>query len=66
VPPHEPEYQYQFAPVPKLPPEILIVAELPGQIGEVPEADAGSVDTVLTSIVVLTQVVELQIPSAKT
>ena len=59
-------YQFQLAPVPRLPPEIASVVEFPEQIGEVPEAEVAAVDKVLTVIVVLTQVVVLQVPAAKT
>jgi hypothetical protein len=47
VPPQEPEYQYQLAPVPKDPPETLNVDELPKHI-EAGEADAddGAVERV--------------------
>ena len=42
------------------------VVEFPEQIGDVPEAEVAAVDKVLTIIVVLTHVVVLQVPAAKT
>jgi hypothetical protein len=66
VPPHEPEYHIQFENDPKLPPEILRVVVIPPQIGEVPEADKGSVDKESIVIVILIHVVVLQVPSAIT
>jgi hypothetical protein len=64
-PPHEPEYQFQLAPVPKLPPKVLKIELLPRQIlaGE-DDADVGEDDEVFTVIIVLTQFVVLQIFSA--
>ena len=49
VPPHEPLYHCQLAPVPRLPPETDKVVELPEHIavGDA-EADEGAVELVLT------------------
>jgi hypothetical protein len=58
-------YQFQFAPVPKFPPVITRVVELPVQIGVVPEADEAGAE-LFTVIVVLTHIVVLQGPSALT
>ena len=44
VPAHEPVYQFQFAPVPKLPPVIPSVVAFPMHIGVVPLADVAGVD----------------------
>ena len=44
---HEPEYQFQLPPVPKLPPLILITEVLPGHTDDgLDEADVADVDTV--------------------
>ena len=43
-PPHEPEYQYQFAPEPKEPPVIPRVVAKPLQIGETDVADVAAVE----------------------
>ena len=59
-------YQYQFAAVPMLPPEILIVAVDPGQIGEVPVTEIGCVEKEFIEIVKLTQVEVLHVPCALT
>ena len=67
VPPHEPEYQYQLAPVDKIPPFIVIVEVDPAQIvfGE-DEADEAAVEFDPRTTVVLTQVVIGQTdPSAR-
>ena len=66
VPPQLPEYQLHKAFVPRLPPVRLKVVELPLQIGVVPVTEEARVDNVLTITVVLTQIVELQVPLAKT
>jgi hypothetical protein len=57
-------YQFQFAPVPKLPPVIPSVILLPEQIGLVPVAVIAGVEGVFTVTFVLAQVVVKQIPSA--
>ena len=59
-------YQNQFADVPRLPPVNPRVAELPEQMGEFDVKEAGGIDGLLTMIVVLTQFVVLQMPSALT
>jgi hypothetical protein len=65
VPPgHEPVYQYQKAPVPKLPPLKLSVDEPPGtgmhNVSGLAFAESAAIESELTVIVLLTQVVELQ------
>ena len=67
VPPQLPLYQYQSAPVPRLPPLIPIVVEFPEQIDELMlAADIADVETVPTCTSILTQLVVLQVPSART
>ena len=67
VPLHAPEYQYQFAPVPKLPPDNVKVEEPFGQTatGEA-LAVVAAVDIVFKVTVAVTQVVLPQVPSALT
>ena len=67
IPPHEPEYQFQFPPVPKFPPVIPNVVDAPSQIvvWVAVIEDAGA-EFVLTVIVMLTHEVVLHIPSART
>jgi hypothetical protein len=56
VPPHEPAYQTQEAPVPREPPTIINVEDTPGQTAAAElDIDEGSVDNVLRLTVVLTQ-----------
>ena len=66
IPPQEELYQYQFAAVPKLPPVIPKIVELPSQIdGKVAVTMlAEVVEESFTVMVIFTQVVVLQIPSA--
>ena len=64
MPPHEPVYQFQFAPIPKFPPDMLSVVDTPLQIGEVPLAEVAAVDNVFTFMVILEHIVVLQNPSA--
>ena len=65
--PHEPSYQYQFAPVPRLPPDIPIVADEPSHIVSlVMVRETGTIEIESTVIETETQVVVLQIPSALT
>ena len=66
IPPHEPVYQYQLAPVPEFPPLRLKVDEFPAHIGDMLFAEIGAMDKVLVIIVVLTQFVVLHRPSALT
>lgn len=67
VPPHEPVYQYQFAPVPKLPPVNVNVEDVPGHIAEGDaEAEEAAIEPPLTIIVTLTQAVVLHNPSGLT
>ena len=61
VPPHEPVYQYQSAPVPNVPSNNLFV--LPHTVVPV---RVGSVDKTFTVIVIFAHAVVLQIPSALT
>ena len=59
--PQLPEYQFHFPLVPRLPPVMLRVVELPEQIVEgVAVNEEGTVDKVLIVIVLLTQGVVLQ------
>ena len=67
VPPHKPEYHIQPAPLPKLPPETLMVVDEPLQI--VPDeavAKVAGTELSLTVISLLTQLVVLQTFSALT
>jgi len=62
VPPHEPEYHCQLAPVPKEPPVSVSVVEPPVQIVEVPVIPVGATDKVFTVTVTVAQVVVLHVP----
>ena len=65
VPLQEPEYQYHTAPNPKVPPVKPNTMVAPGHIIAGNEKmESGLIDIVLTTIEVLTHIVELQIPSA--
>ena len=68
VPPHEPVYQYQSAPVPNEPPVSVSVTVVPEQIVDEGFAviEVGEVDNVFTMIVIFTHAVVLQMPSALT
>ena len=55
LPPQDPVNQFQFAPVPKIPPVMINEEELPIQIGLVPAAEIAGVDKVFTTTVVLPQ-----------
>ena len=58
-------YHFHVAPSePRLPPVIPSVEEEPEQIGDVDEAELGTVEEVLTTTVVLTQEEVPQVPSA--
>ena len=58
-------YQFQLAPVPKLPPVVPSVVDEPVHIVEGNAvAEAGKVEVVLTTTEILTQVVVLHVPSA--
>jgi hypothetical protein len=60
-------YQFQFAPVPRVPPIIVSITEFPIQIEEgVAEIEVADVDKVLTVTMVLTQLVVLHVPAAFT
>jgi hypothetical protein len=63
VPPQEPVYQYQLAPVPKEPPAKVKLTLVPLQT-VVSDAviEVGAVELVLTVIVTEAQVVVLQVP----
>ena len=65
VPPQEPVYQRQYAPVPRPPPFIVRVELCPMQIvfGEA-ETESASSERVFTVMVLLTQIVVLQEPIA--
>ena len=65
VPPQEPVYHFQEAPVPKLPPFTLSMVDPPGQksLAEA-EAEEGAVETVLTVTCTEAHSVVLQSPSA--
>ena len=68
VPPQLPEYHAQEAPVPRVVGLVTVsVEDPPLQIGEVPEVVGATVDEAdpLTAIVVVTQFVLLQVPSAR-
>ena len=64
VPPQEPLYHFQLAPVPKLPPLRLKVVLWPLQIVVVPLMLFVGTEVSLTVIVTLWQAVVLQVPSA--
>jgi len=67
LPPHDEVYQYQFAPVPKKPPDTLSVEASSEQIiAGVALAEVGIEERVLTVTVVFKQVDVLQVPSALT
>ena len=67
VPPHKPEYQLQAPPVPRLPPVIPNVVDVPSQIVvSVAVIEDAWAELVLTVIVMLAQIVVLHIPSALT
>ena len=67
VPPHEPLYHWNEAPVPRLPPDNVSVDELPlGMSAGDADAPVGGIDCVLAVTVVLTQPVMLAVPSART
>ena len=64
---HDPEYQFQLPPVPKLPPLIDNTDVLPKQIEEgLDEALVAEVDSVLSSTFAVTHDVFPQVPSALT
>ena len=67
IPPQEPEYQFQFAPVPRLPPVNERVDDDPEhRFGGFALTDEEAVETKLTVTVELTQLVVLYVPSALT
>ena len=67
VPPQDPEYQFQVAPVPKVPPVTERVVAWLGQVGlTLADTLAAATELVLTVTVTLTQAVVLQVPSART
>jgi hypothetical protein len=67
VPPQDPEYQFQEAPVPKEPPFTESEVDCPGHIGfALTEALEGSVELEFTVTVTVAQEVLLHVPSART
>ena len=66
VPPHEPLYHFQVAPVPRLPPLNVNVLLWPLQIVVVPLMLLAGTEVSLTVTVNDWQVVLLQLPSART
>ena len=67
LPPHEPVYHFQLAPVPKVPPETDNVEDAKLQIVEgLPEAEFAITEGVLRVTVTVAHVVELQSPTAAT
>ena len=67
VPPQEPLYQFQLAPLPSTPPEMPSIKDEPEQIVSLfVVIRIAAVEVSLTVITLLTQVVVLQIPSALT
>jgi hypothetical protein len=67
VPPHDPLYHCQLAPVPNEPPVTDKVVALPEHIVvAVAVAPAGAAESVFTVMVTCTQLVLLQVPSART
>ena len=67
MPEHVPLYQYQFAPVPKLPPVMLkVVVPLSHIVDSVAVAELAEVEPVFNSITLLAQAVELHAFSALT
>ena len=66
-PPQEPEYQYHFAPVPRLPPFKFKVIEPPGQITVgLAEIELACKEVIFTIKETLLQTVVLHVPSALT
>ena len=66
---HEPEYQFQLPPVPKLPPVRVNTEVLPEHIGDCEDsAETAETEIILFKITILevTQLVILQVPSALT
>ena len=64
---HEPEYQFQLLPVPKLPPLIVSTEEFPEHTDDgLDDADIAPVETILSSTFADTQDVLPQVPSALT
>jgi len=66
VPPHEPEYHFQEAEWPRLPPVNPSVVLCPRQMVEVPVIAVAGTEESLTVTVTLRQMVLLQVPSALT
>ena len=66
VPPQEPEYQYQLASDPRLPPVIPRVVEFPEHTGVIPVTAVAAEEAVFTVTMTLTHDVVLQVPSALT
>ena len=67
APPHELVYHFQLALLPRLPPLTLSVTLLPLHMESIVAVmEAGAVDRLLTLMVLFTQIVVLQVPSALT
>ena len=66
VPPQLPEYHFQLAPVPRLPPLTVRVVLPPLQMVVVPVMPVAAVERLLTVTVALAHVVVLHVPSALT
>ena len=67
VPPHDPLYHFQLAPVPSDPPDTLSVVLPPGQTAvALADADEGATEFVFTVTVTLAHAVVLHVPSART
>ena len=65
IPPQEPEYHFQTAPIPNVPPEEFRVLGEPEQITDgVAFAYVAAFEKVFTEMVLLIQFVELHAPSA--
>jgi hypothetical protein len=64
VPPHEPLYHFQLAPVPSEPPFGVSVVLLPRQMVVVPLIETAGTDVSRTTTVIGKQAVLLQVPSA--
>ena len=64
---HEPEYQFQLPPVPKLPPVRVNTEVLPRHIADGKDAaEVAAIDRVFSSTFAVTQLVFPQVPSALT
>jgi hypothetical protein len=66
VPPHDPLYHFQLAPAPKLPPFTEMVTAWPKHTVVEPLIEVAGIEVSLEIIVLLIQVVESQLPFART